>query len=66
MMCVPPAAEAAHAHQVEGGKAQQRLACKFGLTNQLGLGQTSHRLDPAECLLDALAHLQAGLVITAG
>jgi hypothetical protein len=62
MMRVPPAADAAHAHQVVGGKAQQRLARELGLTDQLGLGQTTHRLDPAKGLLDALAHLQAGLV----
>ena len=62
MMRVPPAADAAHAHQVVGGKAQQRLTRELGLTDELGLGQTTHGLDPAKGLLDALAHLQAGLV----
>ncbi len=62
MMRVPPAADAAHAHQVVGGKAQQGLARELGLADQLGLGQTTHRLDPAKGLLDALAHLQTGLV----
>lgn len=56
MMRVPPAADAAHAHQVVGGKAQQRL------TRELGLGQTTHGLDPAKGLLNALAHLLTGLV----
>lgn len=62
MMRVPPAADAAHAHQVVGGKAQQRLSAQFGLTDELGLGQTAHRLDPAKGLLNAFAHLQTGLV----
>ena len=61
-MRIPPAAQAAHAHQVVGGKAQQRLTRELGLTDQLGLGQTTHRLDPAKGLLNALAHLQAGFV----
>jgi hypothetical protein len=58
----PPAADAAHAHQVVGGKAQQRLLRELGLNDQLGLGQTAHGLDPAKGLLNALEHLQAGLV----
>ncbi len=62
MMRVPPAAQTAHAHQVVGGKAQQRLARELGLTDQFGLGQTTHCLDPAKGLLDALAHFEAGLV----
>ena len=62
MMRIAPAADAAHAHQVEGGKAQQRLPRELGLTNQFGLGQTAHRLDPAKGFLDALAYLLAGLV----
>lgn len=62
MMRIPPAADAAHAHQVVGGKAQQRLTRELGLTDQLSLGQTTHGLDPAKGLLDALAHLQAGFV----
>jgi hypothetical protein len=32
------------------------------LTDQFGLGQSAHGLDPAEGLLDAFAHLQAALV----
>lgn len=60
MMRIPPAAETAHTHQVVGGKAQQRLTRELSLTDQLGLGQTTHGLDPAKGLLDALAHLQAG------
>lgn len=62
MMRIPPAADAAHANQVVGGKAQQRLPRELGLTDQLGLGQTAHCLGPAKGLLDALAHLQAGFV----
>ena len=62
MMRTPPAADAAHAHQIEGDKAQQGLAREFGLANQLGLGQTPHCLDPAKGLFNALAHLQTGLV----
>ncbi len=62
MMRVPPAADAAHAHQVVGGKAQQRLTRELGLTDELGLGQTTHGLDPAKGLLNALAHLLTGLV----
>ena len=57
MMRIPPAADAAHSHQFVDGKAKQRLACT------LSLGQTAHRLDPANDLLDALAHLQTGLVV---
>ncbi len=48
MMRVPPAAQTAHAHQVVGGKAQQRLPRELGLADQLGLGQTAHGLDPAK------------------
>ena len=62
MMRVPPAADAAHSHKVVGGKAQQRLARELGLTDQLGLCQTTDGLDPAKGLFDALAHLQTGLV----
>ena len=40
MMRAPPAAQATHAYQVEGGKAQQRLAGELGLTDQPGLGQS--------------------------
>ena len=61
-MRIPPAADAAHSHQVVGGKAQQRLARDLGLTDQFGLGQTTHRLDPAKGLFDTLAHPQALLV----
>ncbi len=39
MMRVPPAADAAHSHQVVGGEAQQCLACELGLTDQLGLAR---------------------------
>ena len=39
MMRVPPAAQTAHAHQVVGGKAQQRLARELGLTDQFGLAR---------------------------
>lgn len=63
MMRVPPVAQATHEHRVVGGKAQQRLARELGLTNQFGLGQTAHRLDPAKGLFDAFAHLQSGLVV---
>ncbi len=62
MMRVPPATQAAHAHQVVGGKAQQRLARELGMANGLGLGQTAHCLGPAKGLLDAHAHLLTGLV----
>ena len=62
MMRVPPTAQTAHAHQVVGGKAQQRLARELGLTDQFGLGQTAHCLDPAKGLLDSLAHFEAGFV----
>jgi hypothetical protein len=48
MMRFPPAADAAYAHQVVGGKAQQRLPRELGLADQLGLGQTAHGLDPAK------------------
>ena len=47
---------------VVGGKAQQRLTRELGLTDELGLGQTTHGLDPAKGLLNALAHLLTGLV----
>jgi len=59
-MRVPPAADAAHSYQVVGGKAQQRLAREFGLTNEFC--QTAHRLDPAKGILDARARTQAGLI----
>jgi hypothetical protein len=62
MMRVPPATDAAHAHQVVRGKAHQCLARQFGLANEFCLGQATHRLHPAKGLFDALAHFQAGLV----
>ena len=62
MMRIPPATHGAHAHQVVGRKAHQRLPGQLGLTLELGLGQSAHGLDPAKGLFDALAHLQTGLV----
>jgi hypothetical protein len=62
MMRVPPAADAAHAHQVVRGKAHQRLPRQFGLADEFGLGQAAHALHPAKGFLNALAHFQAGLV----
>lgn len=44
LMRIPPATQATHAHQVIGGKAQQRLARELGLTNKLGFGHTTHCL----------------------
>ena len=35
----PTAADAAHTHQVVGGKAQQRLPRELGLADQLGLAR---------------------------
>ena len=61
-MRVPLAVDAANSHQVVGGKVQRRQPRELGLTDQFGLGQTAHGLDPAKGLLDALAHLLTGLV----
>lgn len=61
-MPVPLAVDAANSHQIVGGKAQQRQPRELGLTDQFGLVQTAHGLDPAKGLFDALAHLLTGLV----
>jgi len=37
MMRIPPATDAAHTHQVVGGKAQQRLARELGLAWPISL-----------------------------
>ena len=42
MMRIPPATHGAHAHQVVGRKAHQRLPGQLGLTLELGLGQSAH------------------------
>ena len=62
MMRIPPATHGAHAHQVVGRKAHQRLPSQLGLNLELGLGQSAYGLDPTKGLFDALAHLQTGLV----
>jgi hypothetical protein len=62
MMRVPSATQVVHAHQVVGGKAQQRLPRWLGVADELGLGQAVHCLGPAKGLLDALAHLLTGVV----
>jgi len=60
MMRIPPATHGAQAHQVVGCKAHQRLPSQLDLTLELGLGQSTHGLNPAKGFFDALAHLQTG------
>lgn len=51
--------------QVIDGKAEKRLAGEFGHALVAGLPQAAHGLDPAECLFNHLAALQAqGVALT--
>jgi len=62
MMRIPPATHGAHAHQVVGRKAHQRLSSQLGLTLEFGLGQSAHGLlAPAAPL--APQHLERRLVL---
>jgi len=59
MMRAQPATEAADAHEVVGSKTQQRLVRHLGPADELGFGQSPHRLNPGKGLFDALTHLEA-------
>tara|TARA_R110001583_G_scaffold191912_1_gene357799 strand:- start:17286 stop:17717 length:432 start_codon:yes stop_codon:yes gene_type:complete len=62
MLGIPPTREAADAHQVVGGEAQQLLAGEFLATNQFRYAQTANGFQPAEGYLDALALSERGLL----
>ena len=60
MSRAPRAVEAADGRQAIGGAAEQHLPRKLGAASVLALAQPANGLQPAEDLLDALAHPGGG------